>query len=139
MAADKTVEGKKRRRKKSAASESEMQENKGRATPSRRGGSTTAKPGNFLTRPFSGIINYLREVKQELDKVTWPTREDTIRLTYVVLIVTVISSLALGGLSLFADLLVRLSLQTPAIFGVAFAVAIGATVYYMRRGSSGGY
>jgi preprotein translocase subunit SecE len=37
-------------------------------------------------------INYLGEVKAELKKVTWPTRQETINSTYIVLAVVVVVS-----------------------------------------------
>jgi len=47
---------------------------------------------------MSKIINFLKEVKEELDKVVWPSREQTTRYTILVIIVTLVSGLFLGGL-----------------------------------------
>jgi len=44
------------------------------------------------------IIGFLIEVKEELRKVTWPNREKTIRYTILVMIVTAVVGLFLGGL-----------------------------------------
>ncbi len=44
------------------------------------------------------IFNFLNEVKEELIKVTWPSREQTIRYTVLVVIVAVAVGLFLGGL-----------------------------------------
>lgn len=44
------------------------------------------------------IITFLKEVKEELDKVAWPTREQTIRYTILVILVTVGVGAFLGGL-----------------------------------------
>lgn len=44
------------------------------------------------------IFNFLNEVKEELVKVTWPSREQTIRYTVLVVLVTVAVGLFLGGL-----------------------------------------
>lgn len=44
------------------------------------------------------IINFLKEVKEELVKVAWPSREQTIRYTVLVIIVAVLVGLFLGGL-----------------------------------------
>lgn len=41
---------------------------------------------------------FLKEVKAELLKVTWPTRKEAIRLTGIVLIISVIVGLYIGGL-----------------------------------------
>ena len=42
------------------------------------------------------VITFLKEVKAELLKVTWPTRKQAIRLTIVVLVVSVIVGLYIG-------------------------------------------
>lgn len=41
-------------------------------------------------------VTFLKEVKAELLKVTWPTRKQAIRLTIVVLVVSVIVGLYIG-------------------------------------------
>lgn len=40
---------------------------------------------------------FLIETKDELQKVTWPTRAEVIRLTFVVIFVSVIVGLYIGG------------------------------------------
>jgi len=44
------------------------------------------------------IFSFLREVQEELLKVNWPSREQTIRYTVLVVIVAVAVGLFLGGL-----------------------------------------
>ncbi len=44
------------------------------------------------------IISFLQEVKEELAKVAWPSREQTIRYTILVIIVAVAVGVFLGGL-----------------------------------------
>lgn len=55
--------------------------------------------------------NYLKEVKAELDKVVWPTREQTIRYSILVIVIAVIVGIILGGfdylLTIFSDFLIR--------------------------------
>lgn len=41
---------------------------------------------------------FLSEVKSELLKVTWPTRQEIVRLTAVVIIISLIVGLFVGGL-----------------------------------------
>ncbi len=41
---------------------------------------------------------FLREVQDELSKVVWPTRNEVIRLTLTVILVSLIVGLFLGGL-----------------------------------------
>ena len=43
-------------------------------------------------------LNFLKEVGEELAKVAWPTREQTIRYTVLVIIIAVVTGLFLGGL-----------------------------------------
>jgi|688.fasta_scaffold04378_9 preprotein translocase subunit SecE len=47
---------------------------------------------------ISKTNQFLKETRQELDKVTWPTKEETIKLTQTVIIVTVAFALYLGAL-----------------------------------------
>ena len=42
--------------------------------------------------------SFLRETKDELKKVVWPTRQEVIRLTFVVILVSLIVGVFLGGL-----------------------------------------
>jgi len=53
------------------------------------------------------VTRYLRETVAELKKVTWPTRPDALRLTVLVLVVVVISSLVLGSLDYIFAQVVR--------------------------------
>jgi len=43
-------------------------------------------------------LTYLKESKAELDNVTWPTIKETIRLTVVVLVVSLIIGAYISGL-----------------------------------------
>lgn len=43
-------------------------------------------------------ISFLKEVREELNKVAWPTREQTLRYTVLVVIVSVAVGAFLGGL-----------------------------------------
>lgn len=64
--------------------------------------SESRKPeGNFFNRlfvagPLQKSLQFLREVKVELNKVTWPTRKQTIGSTLVVIILVIIISFFLG-------------------------------------------
>lgn len=57
------------------------------------------------------ILIFLKEVREELNKVVWPSREQTIRYTILVIIVAAAVGLILGGLdyilTLFTDLIVK--------------------------------
>lgn len=41
---------------------------------------------------------FLKETRDELKKVVWPTKQDVIRLTFVVIAISLIVGLFLGGL-----------------------------------------
>ncbi len=43
------------------------------------------RDGNFIVRGIKTAIKFLGEVKAELTKVTWPTKEEVISSTWVVL------------------------------------------------------
>ena len=44
------------------------------------------------------VFIFLREVRAELEKIVWPTRAETVRLTSLVLILSIIVGLYVGGL-----------------------------------------
>jgi len=56
-------------------------------------------------------IQFLREVKVELKKVTWPSRKQTMGSTVVVIILVMIISLFLGVVDIGLSSLLRLVLQ----------------------------
>ena len=43
-------------------------------------------------------ITFLKETRDELKKVVWPTRDEVVRLTTVVILTSLIVGLFLGGL-----------------------------------------
>ena len=57
----------------------------------------------------NAIVRYIRETRGEIRKVTWPTREESRRLTAIVLGVTAVMSLFLGILDfIFSNLIQEL-------------------------------
>lgn len=56
-------------------------------------------------------IQFLREVKTELKKVTWPTRKQTVGSTVVVLVIVAIISLFLGVVDAGLSGIIRVVLQ----------------------------
>jgi preprotein translocase subunit SecE len=59
-----------------------------------------------------GLPRWLEDIFSELKKVTWPTREETAYLTMVVIIVSSIAGVILGGIDiLFNWLIDRILLQ----------------------------
>jgi len=56
------------------------------------------------------IITFLKEVRLEMKKVNWPTRETTIKYTLIVVGISVAVAAYLGGLDvLFANFLEKLA------------------------------
>ena len=49
---------------------------------------------------FSKITTFLKEVQLEMKKVNWPTREETIRYTLMVIGVAMAVAIFLGGFDL---------------------------------------
>ncbi len=64
-----------------------------------------------LTLTNNPIVQYLKEARAEMNKVSWPTREEALRLTGIVLAVTATMAAFLGLLD--------------AIFGTLFRFIIG--------------
>jgi preprotein translocase subunit SecE len=57
------------------------------------------------------VREYLRDTRVELRKVVWPTREETINLSTVVLVVTLVMTVILGAMDSFFNWLVSTILQ----------------------------
>lgn len=108
-------------------------ERKGRATPGKRSRQeATEEKGNFVVRFYRGMINYLRGVKEELEKVVWPTREELTRLSRIIISVTLFSALVLGILSfLFNELFIQ-GFNNNIVF-LLFFVAVGVLWFVANR------
>ncbi|MDR2104326.1 MAG: preprotein translocase subunit SecE [Deferribacteraceae bacterium] len=50
--------------------------------------------------PFEPKVFY-KEVREELQKVTWPTKENTVATSFVVVVVVILITLYLGAADLF--------------------------------------
>jgi preprotein translocase subunit SecE len=59
----------------------------------------------------SAITRYFKEVRSEMSKVVWPSREQAINLTIVVLVVMVAMAIFLGVLDLLFGELIQLLIQ----------------------------
>jgi preprotein translocase subunit SecE len=57
------------------------------------------------------VIDFLQEVRVELGKVVWPSRQQTIQLTTVVILVTIVMGIFIGiidyGLTQLTTLLLK--------------------------------
>lgn len=47
---------------------------------------------------LSRAVGYFREVRQELKKVNWPSRQDTLQHTAIVIAASLVVAIFLGGL-----------------------------------------
>jgi preprotein translocase subunit SecE len=101
--------------------------------------------GNFI----EGVRSYFSDVRTELKKVSWPSREDVTNLTRIVAVVIVLASLVMGLLSAllnyiindthFADLLAMVNLNRVPVFVLLFAAILGGTWYMFNRESQKSY
>jgi preprotein translocase subunit SecE len=120
-------------KKKSAAAKKKSTKAKaeGAAASSRTGSATAAQPARkskvvALRKPSAAAkapavkkepniidksLQFLREVRVELKKVTWPSRKQTLGATAVVIILVMIISLFLGLVDFGLSNLVRVILQ----------------------------
>jgi len=57
-------------------------------------------PKPMLPSVGTNPITFLREVKSELLRVTWPKREEVVKLTFIVIAVSIALGLYVGGLDL---------------------------------------
>lgn len=54
----------------------------------------------------SKLIRFVKEAVSELKQVVWPTKQQLVKLTLIVIIVSIISGLLIGGMDfIFAKLL----------------------------------
>ncbi|HXF62057.1 MAG TPA: preprotein translocase subunit SecE [Caldilineaceae bacterium] len=70
-----------------------------------------SRSASVKPKPDNAIVRYFRDTRAEVSKVTWPTREEGLRLTWVVLVVTTISAIVLFGVDSFFSLIIALLLQ----------------------------
>ena len=70
-----------------------------------------SKPVNMAPKPKNAVANYISETIAELKKVTWLSRRDLLYLSGLVLLVTVVVGVILGGIdfgfSKFIQLLIN--------------------------------
>lgn len=57
------------------------------------------------------IKRYIQEVIQEIKKVSWPDKEQTINKTVLVIVVSVLVSIYIGGLDLILQQMMKLLLK----------------------------
>ena len=78
-----------------------------RAAPAGRGGSRTATTDK-VARPGSvSLLAFAQESRSELRKVTWPTRQEALNLTFAVVAMTAGLAAFLGLIDTILDYLVK--------------------------------
>ena len=70
-----------------------------------------AVPAKTKTNFIQSTVQFLREVKIELKKVTWPSRKQTIGSTVVVIALIILISLFLGSVDIGLSSLIRVVLR----------------------------
>ena len=121
--------------------ESAITDKKGEATPGRRTRKIRkGKPeqqGNTMTRPLYQAVEYFANVRSELNKVSWPRREDTRRLTILCINVTITSAIFLGTLAVIWSEFMRIGLNpgNSWMLLAVIVVMVGFAFYMIRRGS----
>jgi preprotein translocase SecE subunit len=134
MAAEKTLEESKRRRRRDVSDEAEPRTGgKGKPTPSRRDPEEDSEENtgmtSVVTSPFHRFTEYLQDVRGELSKVVWPTREEAARMTRIVLITLVVSAVVMGVISFLMSKFVEFGLNFPPALVLAFVAIVTAAVY----------
>jgi preprotein translocase subunit SecE len=61
----------------------------------------------LMTLTNNKLIKYLREAKEELQKVSWPTQKETVRYSLIVIAITAIAAVYFG----VVDQLLNLGLE----------------------------
>lgn len=65
----------------------------------------------FAIKNYASIVKFLREVRAELIKVSWPTRKEVITSTMVILVLTAFLSVFVGVIDLGLSKLLSLFLK----------------------------
>lgn len=69
---------------------------------------STAARTQALSERRARLVNFYRDTKSELKKVTWPTKDQVIRLTAVVIALSLVVGILLGGIDFVFSSLYRL-------------------------------
>ena len=65
-------------------------------------------------KPENRIVRYLKDTRAEIAKVTWPTREEGLRLSGIVFLVTIVSTIVLFGVDSFFAFVIGLLIRSTA-------------------------
>lgn len=115
-------------------SETAQPARKDRPTPSQR--EEPVKSKNPVARFVQNIRLYLKDTDAELRKVAWLNQQETLRLTYIVLIVTAASAVFLGLLSyLFGVLVAQIANQNYTVVAglLTIVLIVGVALAWLLR------
>ena len=81
------------------------------------------------------VVKYFKGTRAELRKVTWPTRDETINLTMIIVSVTIAVAIFLGLLDyLFQQVISGILLNNLIWAGLALVLLIGgAAAFYFNN------
>ena len=77
----------------------------------RRRFSRQSKERKLADKKENAVVHFYRETVGELRKVSWPTREEALRLTWIVIIVLVGMAAFLGLVDLIGEQLLALAIS----------------------------
>ena len=84
----------------------------GKALPQKPGGFRPHLPSSVpapIETRTAGLTTWARDVRSELRKCAWPTRQETMRLTTVIIAISIVVGFILGGFdALFAAMMTGL-------------------------------
>lgn len=60
-------------------------------------------PARRLSGHLQGVVAYLREVRAEVRKITWPTRDELRRTTLVIIVFVVVIGIIIGIMDVIAS------------------------------------
>ena len=85
-------------------------------------------------RSENPVVKYVNETRAELRKVTWPTREEAINLTTIIVIVTIIVAIFLGVLDfIFQEVTAGILAGNLLWVGIAVVLLLGgAAAFYFN-------
>ncbi len=65
-----------------------------------------------IVKTENALVRYFRDTRAEISKVTWPTREEGMRLTWVVTVVTIVAAIVLFGVDSLFSFIITLIIGT---------------------------
>lgn len=65
----------------------------------------------MIYNDFMQAIDFLKQVRVELEKVVWPSRKETIELTILVIFITILVGFFIGGIDYLLTEATRLILR----------------------------